>query len=249
MKNSYVGDIGDFAKYGLLRHLCGMTGNQTGAKPLRLGVVWYLNEGTGTEYLTDESKGAELAECDVDLYQKLQLLESGDDRRTIAAVRDRYILPCNTLYYERPLTGASRSEWFTGALNAISEAELVFVDPDNGIAPPGRKVGPKHVSIAELEKLWRANKSLVIYQHGNHTAQQFESDSLILKELKKELHLTELPWVIQWHRQVSRAFIVVPHKKHKPALEPRVKALKGEKSPWGKKRPGKARHFTVHNFS
>ena len=56
MKNSYVGDIGDFGKYGLLRHLCGVTGKGTDGDPLRLGVVWYLNEGQGTDYLTDKSK-------------------------------------------------------------------------------------------------------------------------------------------------------------------------------------------------
>ena len=34
MQNQYVGDIGDFGKYGLLRAISG--------DPLRLGVVWYL---------------------------------------------------------------------------------------------------------------------------------------------------------------------------------------------------------------
>lgn len=35
MQNCYVGDIGDFGKYGLLKAL--------GGDDLRLGVVWYLN--------------------------------------------------------------------------------------------------------------------------------------------------------------------------------------------------------------
>lgn len=34
MQDRYVGDIGDFGKYGLLRALC--------AHDLSLGVVWYL---------------------------------------------------------------------------------------------------------------------------------------------------------------------------------------------------------------
>ena len=43
MRDSYVGDIGDFANNGLLRHLCGMTGPpMADEKPLRLGVAWYL---------------------------------------------------------------------------------------------------------------------------------------------------------------------------------------------------------------
>ena len=55
MQDQYVGDIGDFGKYGLLRHL---TGIQTPRlKTLRLGVVWYLfpdggnNDGKFTKYL------------------------------------------------------------------------------------------------------------------------------------------------------------------------------------------------------
>ena len=34
MQDRYVGDVGDFGKYGLLRALCG--------GDLTLGVVWYL---------------------------------------------------------------------------------------------------------------------------------------------------------------------------------------------------------------
>ena len=45
MRDSYVGDIGDFANNGLLRHLCGMTGEPIppDGQRLRLGVVWYIN--------------------------------------------------------------------------------------------------------------------------------------------------------------------------------------------------------------
>ena len=51
MKDQYVGDIGDFGKYGLLRYLNG--------RSLRIGVNWYLTprdgrtDGNHTEYLED----------------------------------------------------------------------------------------------------------------------------------------------------------------------------------------------------
>jgi hypothetical protein len=38
MQDRYVGDVGDFAKYALLRRLCG----QPGERAIRLGVVWCL---------------------------------------------------------------------------------------------------------------------------------------------------------------------------------------------------------------
>ena len=44
MQDQYVGDIGDFGKYGLLRHLFGRPEGADAAPEdaLRLGVVWYL---------------------------------------------------------------------------------------------------------------------------------------------------------------------------------------------------------------
>src|SRR5690348_3816657 len=38
MQDRYVGDVGDFAKYGLLRRLTG----RAGERKVRLGVVWCL---------------------------------------------------------------------------------------------------------------------------------------------------------------------------------------------------------------
>ena len=49
MKDQYVGDIGDYGKYGLLRYLNGCG--------LKIGVNWYLtpddgrSDGNHTEYL------------------------------------------------------------------------------------------------------------------------------------------------------------------------------------------------------
>ena len=54
MQNRYSGDLGDFSKLGLLRHL-----SQTG---LSIGLNWYLvpdedhnNDGMHTGYLSDHS--------------------------------------------------------------------------------------------------------------------------------------------------------------------------------------------------
>lgn len=251
MKNSYVGDIGDFGKYGLLRHLCCVTGKETDGDPLRLGVVWYLNEGKGTDYLTDESKGAELKACDPELYQKLQWLVGVENRRNIAAVRDSLILPCDTLYYDEPIPNGSRRQWFKRALDAIREAKLVFVDPDTGIVPKNRAkddaIGPQYVSVGELRCLYKKGKSLIVYQHGDHTENQIKEVS---QRLKPELCLPKLPWGLAWHRDVGRAFLVVPQEKHKLFLSKRLEAIEG--SEWRKKRPKwpkwKRPHFTIHRY-
>ena len=45
MQDRYVGDVGDFGKYGLLGSLCGK--DEYGAA-LRLGVLWYRFDGKDT---------------------------------------------------------------------------------------------------------------------------------------------------------------------------------------------------------
>ena len=71
MQDRFVGDIGDFGKYGLLRAL---TGIYPEAKPsLSLGVVWYLNvkepdsrgDGQRLRYLDNPDH---FRDCDPELF-------------------------------------------------------------------------------------------------------------------------------------------------------------------------------------
>src|ERR1700684_4163658 len=55
MQDRYVGDVGDFGKFGLLRALCG----ESHPLPLKLGVVWYrfpMNRITRMENTPDTSR-------------------------------------------------------------------------------------------------------------------------------------------------------------------------------------------------
>ena len=75
MQNQYVGDIGDFGKYGLLRALAG--------DPLRLGVIWHLfpdeppkepgkGDGKFIDYLCNpKPRDSKLRDCDSYLYDEL----------------------------------------------------------------------------------------------------------------------------------------------------------------------------------
>ena len=59
MQDRYVGDVGDFVKYGLLRAI-------SGGK--RLGVAWYLRTERATEYL---QKPDEWQQLEPDLFSAL----------------------------------------------------------------------------------------------------------------------------------------------------------------------------------
>ena len=256
MRNNYVGDIGDFANNGLLRYLCGVTG-PTGGNPLRLGVIWYLNNspdaaGNETGYLNVSDYNECLyRECDPVLYDKLRTLVGKSLLkglpRTIQDIEKGNILPANTLYYPVVLNDSPRDEWLNNALKKISKADLLFINPDTGIASKAqeRNIKPTHVTVGELARFFEEGKSLIIYQHtgqGRGTVRKrIESNS---ERLKCELKLSSPPLALWWHRVSGRVYFIVAQPKHKRKIEARIK--KFLKGPWGtnKPRPTAEPHFT-----
>ena len=56
-----------------------------------------------------------------------------------------------------------------GAVRAVSESDVVFVDPDNGVETASVQVhqrnGPKYAYLEELGQLAGGERSLVVYHH------------------------------------------------------------------------------------
>lgn len=167
MQNRYVGDVGDFGKYHLLKALC--SGEDEGLA-LSLGIVWYLvpddshnDDGKHIRYLgTTASNLARFRKGDSLLYDSLaDIVKAG--KRDVALIREKKVLPANTIYYEAVLSfdGISnnspserlkrinyRNEWVKGAVDATENCDVVFVDPDNGLQVDSvdrhQKTGPKY---------------------------------------------------------------------------------------------------------
>ena len=251
MQDQYVGDIGDFGKYGLLRHLTGMRSDAAPEDALRLGVVWYLfpdggnNDGTFTDYLCNpKPRDSKLRDCDPELYWSLRRLVR-ECNRNIFSVRMSGILPRDTAYHGQSLSypdGESQSSkklrreaWIKGALEATKEASLVFVDPDNGITEKPiqlRKNGPKYVFMDDLNRFYKRGQNLVIY---HLIARWDNADNQIryfAERLKDCLNLPRLPWALRYRRGTTRAYFIVPHKDHGAALESRLKSFLDR--PWCK---------------
>ena len=139
MQDRFVGDIGDFGKYGLLRALMGI---QPGADPqLSLGVVWYLNSRKNTDYL---SKGASFENCDPELFASLtKIISREQGRGTLLNMIDKSRIPGIRLHstknrfrtriianngYEVHLTVPQERVWSSSIL--ITE----FLCPRNGLS-------------------------------------------------------------------------------------------------------------------
>jgi len=258
MQNRYVGDVGDFAKYGLLRALIGTRRYADGGPRLSLGVVWYLvsdednTDGGRTEYL-ETSNEPRFRNCDQELYDKLKEIVERD-QRSVGSVQGAGIFPEATAFYGNLLTFeglplkkeariAGRQEWLNGALSETKNCDLVFFDPDNGLEcqiGPSRKKGPKYVFFDELDPFVKRGQTIVVYQHANRRCRIDEQIQRRLEEIKRRLTPISHPLALVFHRWVCRMFFIVPNDKHSEIFQSRTNHF--IEGPWSE-------HFSVHGAS
>ena len=183
MQDRYVGDVGDFAKYGLLRRLIGKPGEQA----IRLGVVWCLfpnethnNDGGHVSYLERSDFGAL---DDVLLAALRTIVLSGT--RCVSAVSNGNIFPGSTVFCDEMAATPSaprlsrddrtryRKDWLDRCFTATAECDLVFFDPDNGLeitsVPKQHLNAGKYIYWDELIPFWRRGQTLLVYHHINRT--------------------------------------------------------------------------------
>jgi hypothetical protein len=149
MQNRYAGDVGDFIKLGLIRHLAG--------HDLSFGVNWYLApdeahnaDGKHVAYVElDNRQHASLKACDPDLMERLSRVVAGS--RSVQALESSGALPVGALTFGEVLDrSVDRHAWHQRALAALVSTEAIFVDPDNGLASASGRPTIKHVLMGEL---------------------------------------------------------------------------------------------------
>lgn len=215
MKNQYVGDIGDYGKYSLLRFLS--------LHGIQIGINWYLTEndlssdGRYTDYLKKDSERV----FDPIVYDALQNIVSRNDRsqRTVQMVQKTDLVSGALFYNDNlPTDQASPFErackrrlWFEGSKLALRDVDLIFADPDNGIsykmAPRTKGVG-KYVLPEEISQYYYSGKDVVFYCHrGRRTTEEWEKTK---GQITKQICDAEL-FVLTFHRGTQRSYIFVIH--------------------------------------
>ncbi len=246
MQDRYAFDVGDFGKFGLLRHLSYLTGQKERGP---LGVLWYAtvfpdkgDSGKHLGYLELDNFGApspdaaQYRECDPHLYDLFKWHMQEQRTRSIAMLESVVPLPVSTKFY-REMTGRgseARSEWFRRALATVSECSVVFCDPDNGIANPDSSKeesgSVQHVRFQELERLHEQGHGLVVYHHLNRTADHV---SQVRDWNNRFMRLSPDAKAVRFGRGNSRAFFVIPSERA-PDLVHRLDLLRT--SVWVKNR-------------
>jgi hypothetical protein len=253
MQDRYVGDVGDFGKYGLLRAL---SSPLRARSSLSLGVVWYFvpDEGNTADggkigYLNlPRDRAAFFRECDSALYDRLQGLVKGR-RRDIQSVKEARMLPAGTVFFGEPLTfnGVARSEkarlshraaWLEAAYRATAACNLVFLDPDNGLGStvvPHGKQGVKYAYPAEARAYLKRGQSVVIY---HHLGRRGNAKQQIMRQFRRLVRPESRGTVfaLLYHRGTARVFFVVESGTQKHRLLDRASSML--EGPW-------SRHFEL----
>jgi hypothetical protein len=183
VRHNFVNDIGDYAKYALLRALCA-----NGQATIRLGVIWYLTDHT--EQNGDGRKRAHLSQdgwetLDPELLKSMRLIEerlASQDELNVRLIEASGILPPDTSYFSEAIPRAERSvhqrvsgrvAWFSRAQKKVAPCNLVFLDPDNGLevrsAPITSPLASKYATVSEIAALLEHGSGVVLYQHGART--------------------------------------------------------------------------------
>ena len=180
MQDSYVGDIGDLAKLGLLRAL------SQGKK--QLGVAWYLyphEEGSDGQHIEFLDQPEIWRPLDPDLFDGLQGIitrwRNHVGERSVTDAAYLGLLPgavfaCEMLcYHPRPDDDRNRADlrhgWFERVTERLGNCDIIFADPNNGLCEDGRfhydgRGGDwKRLPLGEALGLSR-DRTAVIYHHN-----------------------------------------------------------------------------------
>lgn len=210
MQNRYVGDIGDYVKYGLLRKL---------SEGMKLGVAWYLfpdeghnEDGRHIKYLQEPKKWRLR---DPELFDGLnRIVTSG--KRNVLEVEKSGLLPDATFSKELLSPGELsisdrrewRKEWFANVLYDLQDCDIVFADPDNGFCEDekfsyGRIKDWKRLSLLEAKALSRG-KVGVFYHHNTRRP---GGHDLEVEYWKKQFGSQSI--AVRWRAYSARTFFIV----------------------------------------
>ncbi len=214
MKDQYVGDIGDYGKYSLLRSFLDAG--------IKVGVNWYLTEDDGSndgkfrEYLNK----IEYRKYSPIVYDELKKIVSSK-KRTIKAIEKSNILP-GANFFSKKLSfkgtpserSKSRYQWLWDSIRSLSGSELVFLDPDNGLFVkdnPALKGAEKYALPSEVLEYWETRHNVAYYCHrGRRTDEQWQEYMRFMRKTMPGVRII----VLTYHKGTQRSYIFLVRKMH-----------------------------------
>lgn len=149
MRDQYAGDVSDVLKFAFLRALAGA--DRT------LGIAWYYAPGDD-----GRADGRHLEWHDEPAWRKLDAeLHAGLvalPERSIAALERASIWPRGALFHREPVPPrVERGACGARKRAALDGADIVFLDPDNGLGGDTEK----HATFSEIRLLRKPGRAIV----------------------------------------------------------------------------------------
>lgn len=158
MRDQYAGDVSDVLKFAFLRALAGT--DRT------LGVAWYYVPGDD-----GRADGRHLEWRDEPAWRDLDpVVHAGLGalaERSVAALESAAIWPVRRLFHRDPVpVRRLRPAWSHAKREALVGADIVFLDPDNGLGGET----PKHATYSEVRLLRRPRRAIVFITFPSRSA-------------------------------------------------------------------------------
>lgn len=229
MQDSYVGDIGDYGKYGLLREV---------SAAISLSVNWYRVlpvktgkqlDGKYTDYL---SMPETYREYDPTLFDSLYKIVRTETDRRIERIETANLFPA--VFYSKEI-GTDRLNWHREALKQTKGTDAVFLDPDNGLET--RKMNQtgsatqKHVKRSELKDYYARGQNVILYQHRPQMTKKKQCIENILS-FQRDYLSADCVKLLEFPKYTNRFYFMFLHKEYQTVFE---KICFSTVHKWGKK--------------
>ena len=229
MQDNYVGDIGDYGKYGMLREVC--------AEKLSLAVNWYKvvprkvgkqDDGKYTNYLSNPNL---YRDYDPELFDSLSKIVNKEKDRHIERIEAENIFRAK--FYSEPIT-SNRTNWHNAALIQTIDSDVVFLDPDNGLETANMYkkgiISEKHVKWQELKDYYTRGQNVILYQHRPQMAKKEMCIDGIISFQKKFL-MADRVKLLEFPKYTNRFYFMFLHDKFASSFE---NVCKNVIETWGK---------------
>ena len=226
MKNQYVGDIGDYTKFGILRAI-----EDVG---LTVGINWYLtpndnrSDGNHTEYLKSKPDTPDMA-----LHSILKEIVTAD-LRLVSELENRKLLK-KAVYFNEALDFSNsmdrksfRNLWHSRALHTLRSQDVIFLDPDNGLEVKSRNPysinGNRFATYQEAAEYYQTDASIVVYNHRDRSP---ESKYIERFTRFKGIDITSSAdiFCLKASRFSVRDYLFIAQKRHSQALRTVIDAM------------------------
>ncbi len=207
MKDQYVADIGDYGKFSLLRAFADAD--------IHVGINWYRTRDDGST----DGKFKTYLNNDRDRYHDPEvfdrLKEIYDNQVfSVKSVEKSGIVP-NALFFgdKMDFTGnptnrkSARDKWFSDSRRVLHDADLIYLDPDNGLSinNDASALGAEKYALPdEIEKYLEDGHSVVYYCHKGRRSLSAWNDykGYMIRRFPKMKSA-----VLTFHRGTQRSFI------------------------------------------